>query len=248
MVARLEPLLSIIVPVYNESDTIGAVLRRLLTIDLPIPREIIAVNDGSRDGTAAALDAVASTSSLITAIHQPQNGGKGKALRTALARTKGTIVAIQDADLELDPAQLADLVMPILHGKADAVYGSRFMRGASHVPLVTRFGNASLTMLTNVLYGAALTDMETCYKVMRGELARSLPLTADRFDIEPEITVQLLRSGARVVEMPVQFSPRSKAAGKKLRWRDGWHAVRLLMRHRFGSAPQLRATRSRLDG
>ena len=120
--ARLEPLLSIIVPVYNEGATIGAVLERLLAIDLPIPREIIAVNDGSRDGTAAALDVAAAGSPLITAIHQERNGGKGKAVRTALARTNGTIVAIQDADLELDPAQLADLVQPLLRGEADVVY------------------------------------------------------------------------------------------------------------------------------
>lgn len=231
--ARLEPLLSIIVPVYNESTTIGAVLDRLLSIDLPIPREIIAVNDGSRDGTAAALDAVAGRSPLITAIHLEQNGGKGLALRTALARTKGSIVAIQDADLELDPAQLAALVAPLLRGEADAVYGSRFMKGASHVPLMTRLGNAFLTTLTNVLYGSSLTDMETCYKIMRGDLARSLRLTANRFDIEPEITVMLLKSGARVVELPVTFSPRSRAAGKKIRWRDGWHAIDLLLRHRL---------------
>jgi glycosyltransferase involved in cell wall biosynthesis len=233
MSARLDPLLSIIVPVYNEESTIGAVLDRLLTIDLPLSREIIAVNDGSRDGTAGALDAAAAKSPLITAIHLPRNGGKGLALRTGLARTRGTIVAIQDADLELDPAQLSALVEPLMQGDADAVYGSRFMHGASHVPLMTRIGNQGLTALTNVLYGASLTDMETCYKIMRGELARSLPLTADRFDIEPEITVKLLKSGARIVERPVIFSPRSRAAGKKIRWRDGWHAVRLLVANRF---------------
>jgi glycosyltransferase involved in cell wall biosynthesis len=231
--ARLEPLLSIIVPVYNESATIGAVLERLLSIDLPIAREIIAVNDGSRDGTAAALDAAARLSPLITAIHLEQNGGKGVALRTGLARTTGTVIAIQDADLELDPAQLADLLHPVLNNDADAVYGSRFMRGAAHVPMMTRFGNAFLTRLTNVLYGTALTDMETCYKIMRGDLARRLPLTASRFDIEPEITVMLLERGARIVELPVTFSPRTRDAGKKIRWRDGWHAIVMLVGHRF---------------
>jgi glycosyltransferase involved in cell wall biosynthesis len=229
----LEPLLSIIVPVYNESATIGAVLERLLSIDLPVAREIIAINDGSSDGTAAALDAAARTSPLITAIHLEHNGGKGLALRTALARTVGTIVAVQDADLELDPAQLATLVMPVLRDEADVVYGSRFMRGSSHVPLMTRFGNALLTQLTNVLYGSSLTDMETCYKIMRGDLARGLRLTADRFEIEPEITVLLLKSRARIVELPVSFSPRSRAAGKKIRWRDGWSALGILLRHRF---------------
>ncbi|HUR33116.1 MAG TPA: glycosyltransferase family 2 protein [Vicinamibacterales bacterium] len=229
----MEPLLSIIVPVYNERATIGAVLDRLLSIELPVAREIIAVNDGSRDGTAAELDGAARRSPLVTVVHLAQNGGKGLALRTGLARTRGSIVAIQDADLELDPAQLGALVGPVLRDDADAVYGSRFMRGASHVPFMTRFGNASLTMLTNVLYGSALTDMETCYKIMRGDLARSLPLTANRFEIEPEITVMLLRRGARIIELPVTFSPRSRAAGKKIRWRDGWHAVDILLRHRF---------------
>jgi len=233
MVVRLEPLLSIIVPVYNERATIGAVLERLLSIDLPIAREIIAVNDGSGDGTAAELDAAAARSPLITAVHLEQNGGKGLAVRTGLARTKGTIVAIQDADLELDPAQLAALVEPLLRDEADVVYGSRFMHGSSHVPFMTRIGNRSLTMLTNALYRSSLTDMETCYKIMRGDLARSLPLTANRFDIEPEITVQLIKSGARIRELPVVFSPRSRAAGKKIRWRDGWHAVRLLVSQRF---------------
>jgi glycosyltransferase involved in cell wall biosynthesis len=229
----LNPLLSIIVPVFNESATIGAVLDRLLTIDLPVPREIIVVNDGSRDGTAAALDTAAGASGLITAIHLERNGGKGLALRRGLARSSGTIVAIQDADLELDPQQIGGLLDPILRGDADAVYGSRFMHGAAHVPLMTRIGNASLTWLTNALYGSALTDMETCYKIMRGDLARGLPLTADRFEIEPEITVMLLASGARIVERPVVFAPRSKAAGKKIRWRDGWHAASLLVHHRI---------------
>ena len=229
----MEPLLSVIVPVYNESATIAAVLERLLTIELPLPREIIAVNDGSKDGTAAALDAAAAMSPLISVIHHERNGGKGMALRTGLRRTNGSIVAIQDADLELDPAQLAGLVAPVLRGDADAVYGSRFMHEAPHVPLMTRFGNATLTQLTNLLYGSSLTDMETCYKIMRGDLARSLPLVSNRFEIEPEITVQLLKRGARIVELPVTFSPRSKAAGKKIRWRDGWHAVDILVRHKF---------------
>jgi len=232
MNARLEPLLSIIVPVYNERTTIRPVIDRLLSIDLPLAREIIAVNDGSRDGTASELDAAARGNPSVTVVHLEQNGGKGVALRTGLARTRGSIVAIQDADLELDPAQLATLVGPVLHGEADVVYGSRFTHGSAHVPFMTRFGNATLTMLTNVLYGSSLTDMETCYKVMRGDLARSLTLTASRFEIEPEITVNLLNRGVRIVELPVTFSPRSRAAGKKIRWRDGLAAVDVLVRHR----------------
>jgi glycosyltransferase involved in cell wall biosynthesis len=230
----LEPLLSIIVPVYNEEATISAVLTRLLTIELPVAREIVAVNDGSRDGTAAMLDAAALANPLVRVIHLERNGGKGLALRTGLAHAAGTIVAIQDADLELDPVQLGALVQPVLRGEADAVYGSRFMRGASHVPVTTRLGNATVTLLTNVLYGTKLTDMETCYKIMRGDLARGLKLQANGFEIEPEITVMLLRKRARIVELPVSFSPRSRAAGKKIRWRDGWHAIEMLLRHRIG--------------
>jgi glycosyltransferase involved in cell wall biosynthesis len=228
----LPGLLSIIVPVYNESATIGAVIDRLLTIDLPLDREIIVVNDGSTDGTRGVLDAVAPRLAALTVVHLPANRGKGHAVRVGLARTRGTITAIQDADLELDPAQLKDLVQPVLDGQADAVYGSRFLVPSFKVPLVTRIGNKTLTWMTNVLFGQSLTDMETCYKIIRGDIARSLELKADRFDIEPEITVALLRRGHRIVERPVTFSPRSRAAGKKMRWRDGIEAIRMLWRHR----------------
>ena len=227
--------LSIVVPVYNERETVVAVLDRLRTIQLPIPREIIVVNDGSSDGTREALDAVANPDGTLTIIHLPKNRGKGFAVRTGLEKSTGTITAIQDADLELDPAQLAALIVPILEGRADTVYGSRFLGPqAAAIPLVTKVGNLFLTWVTNALFGQRLTDMETCYKVMRGDLARSLTLTADRFDIEPEITAQLCRRGRQILELPVRFSPRAKSAGKKIRWHDGIHAVRVLLRQRFG--------------
>ncbi len=225
-------LLSIIVPVYNESATIAAVIDRLLTVDLPLDREIIVVNDGSRDGTRAVLDSLPPRDG-ITIVHLPENRGKGFAVRTGLARSRGTITAIQDADLELDPAQLADLVLPILQGAAVAVYGSRVLAGSTGVPFITRAANFGLTWLTNLLYGQSLTDMETCYKIISGDVARGLTLTANRFDIEPEITVGLLNAGHRIVEQPVRFSPRSKAAGKKMRWRDGLQAVGRLVRGRL---------------
>jgi glycosyltransferase involved in cell wall biosynthesis len=225
-------LLSIIVPVYNESSTIAAVIERLRTVPLPLDREIIVVNDGSTDGTRAALEALEGIERL-TIVHVSPNRGKGHAVRVGLAQSQGTITAIQDADLELDPSQLAMLVAPILRGDAVVVYGSRFMNRTAPVPFMTRCGNAALTWLTNALYGQSLTDMETCYKIMRGDVARSLTRTADRFDIEPEITAQLLRRGHRIREMPISFSPRSRAAGKKIRWRDGFQAVRVLIRQRF---------------
>jgi glycosyltransferase involved in cell wall biosynthesis len=226
------PLLSIVVPVFNEAATVGAVLERLQTIPLPVAREIVVVNDGSTDGTRAVLDAVAPSAGLRI-VHAASNGGKGRAIRIGLAEARGTILAIQDADLELDPAQLADLVEPILSGRSSVVYGSRFLNGRPAAPSVTVAANRFLTAVTNLLFGGRLTDMETCYKVMTIEVARSLALESDRFDIEPEITAKLLRRGHRIVELPVRFSPRTRQAGKKIGWKDGLHALRVLLRYRL---------------
>lgn len=224
--------ISIIVPVYNERATIAAVIDRLLTIDLPAPREIIVVNDGSRDGTRETLEALSSRSADLAIVHLDENRGKGHAVRRGFAQARGTIVAIQDADLELDSAQIAELVAPILARETDVVYGSRFLRGQPTAPAITIAANRLLTWLTNRLYGSALTDMETCYKIMRRDVAQSLDLQAERFEIEPEITARLLRGGHRIVERPVTFSPRSRAAGKKIGWRDGLMAIRVLVRER----------------
>jgi glycosyltransferase involved in cell wall biosynthesis len=219
--------LSIIVPVYNEAGTSRAVIDRLLAVDLPLPREILIVNDGSTDGTGPVLDTAVCDGLPVTVIHAARNGGKGSAIRQGLSHATGSIVAVHDADLELDPAQLASLVSPVLDGRADVVYGSRFLAGRSSAPLLTFAANRVLTMAANVLYGSALTDMETCYKVMRVEVARSLGLTADRFDIEPQITARLLRRGHRIHELPVRFDPRSRAQGKKIGWRDGVRALQV---------------------
>jgi glycosyltransferase involved in cell wall biosynthesis len=230
--ARVPGLLSIVVPVFNESRTIGAVLDRLLTIPLPLDRQIIVVNDGSSDGTKEVLDA-RPCDERVQITHLPINCGKGRAVRVGLRLSNGSITAIQDADLELDPAQLAELVQPLLDGRADVVYGSRFLSPTSTVPFATRAGNAALTWATNVLYRSALTDMETCYKIMRGDIARSLELTSNRFEIEPEITARLILGGYRIVELPIHFSPRSRQAGKKIRWTDGLDALRVLVTLRF---------------
>jgi glycosyltransferase involved in cell wall biosynthesis len=226
--------LSIIVPVYNEARTVRAVIDRLLTINLPVPREILIIDDGSTDGTGDVLDRAAGDGLAVTVIRLVQNGGKGSAIRAGLARATGTIVAIQDADLELDPAQLASLVQPIVSGNANVVFGSRFLDGTARAPRMTIAGNRMLTAATNLLYGSAITDMETCYKIMRADIARSLRLTANRFDIEPQITARLLRGGHQIHELPVRFAPRSKAEGKKIKWRDGVRALRVLVRERFG--------------
>jgi glycosyltransferase involved in cell wall biosynthesis len=225
--------LSIIVPVYNEARTVRAVIDRLLTIDLPVAREILVIDDGSTDGTGDVLDRAAAEGLAVTVVRMPQNGGKGSAIRAGLTRATGTIVAIQDADLELDPAQLAALIQPIVTGQASVVYGSRFLDGTARAPRMSIAGNRMLTAATNVLYGSAITDMETCYKIMRAEIARSLKLTASRFDIEPQITARLLRSGHHIHELPVRFAPRSKAEGKKIKWRDGIRALQVLIQERF---------------
>jgi len=225
-------LLSIIVPVYNEAATIADVIDRLLTIPLPAPREIIVINDGSRDGTRNVLDGLAGKSSILTILHQDVNQGKGAAVRLGFSRANGTVIAIQDADLELDPVQLGNLVAPILEG-ADVVYGSRFLAGTPVAPALTLVANRTLTWFTNLLFGSSITDMETCYKVMRTSVARSLSLSANRFDIEPEITAELLLGGYRILERPVTFSPRSRGAGKKIRWRDGYIALGTLLRCRM---------------
>ena len=226
-------LLSIIVPVYNEETTVGAVVERLLAIELPVAREIVVVNDGSTDGTRGVLDTLPSHPDVLRIVHAPVNAGKGRAIRIGFEQARGSIVAIQDADLELDPSELAKLVAPILAGEANAVYGSRFLHGTQGAPFLSVAANRFLTGLTNVLYGSRLTDMETCYKVMRLDVARALQLTANRFDIEPEITAKLLRAGHEIVERPVRFEPRSRAQGKKIGWRDGVYAIVVLMRLRL---------------
>ncbi len=228
----MSPLISIVVPVYNEERTVAAVIERLIAIDLPAPREILVVNDGSTDGTRAVLDQIAQRPELRI-IHAEKNGGKGSAIRIGFGKATGTIVAIQDADLELDPAQLAELTQPILDGRTRVVYGSRFLAGRPEAPWLSIFANQVLTGVTNLLFGGRLTDMETCYKLMTRDIARSLNLESNRFDIEPEITAKLLRAGHSILELPIRFEPRSRAQGKKIGWRDGVRAIQVLFKYRF---------------
>ena len=228
----MNPLISIVVPVFNESRTVASVIERLIAIDLPAPREILVVNDGSTDGTREVLDQVLARPELRI-IHAEKNGGKGSAIRIGFAKASGTIVAIQDADLELDPAQLAELVKPILDGRTRVVYGSRFLAGRPDAPWLSIAANQTLTGVTNVLFGGRLTDMETCYKVMAADIAKSLNLESNRFDIEPEITAKLLRAGHSILELPIRFEPRSRAQGKKIGWRDGVRAIQVLLKYRF---------------
>jgi glycosyltransferase involved in cell wall biosynthesis len=233
--ADVPDVLSIIVPVFNEARTVTTVIARLRAVAPPLAREILVVDDGSTDGTLEVLQAMAGTPE-VRLVHVPRNAGKGSAIREGLAHAGGTIIAIQDADLELDPQQLGRLVVPILDGETDVVYGSRFLDGSSSAPWKTVAANRFLTALTNLLYGASLTDMETCYKIMRTDVARSLALESNRFEIEPEITAKLLRCGHTIKELPVQYIARSRARGKKIGWRDGLRAMVVLAKYRFAPA------------
>jgi glycosyltransferase involved in cell wall biosynthesis len=221
--------LSVLVPVYNEQNTIELILDQVRAV--PVPKEVICVDDRSTDGTPAILDRLAGEGLIDRVIHHPVNRGKGAAIRTALAASTGNVVIVQDADLEYDPADWPALLDPIIEGQADAVFGSRFMGGPHRVLYFWHsVGNAGLTMLSNMFTNLNLTDMETCYKAVRGDLARSLRLTSDRFGFEPEITARLARSNARIYEVPISYSGRTYAEGKKIGWKDGaaavWHIVK----------------------
>ena len=222
--------LSIIIPVYNEAATIDEVVRRVRALKLRL--EVIAVNDASTDGSGAALDRLATAGLLDRVIHQPENRGKGAALRAGFAATTGDVVVVQDADLEYDPNDLPALLEPLRLGKADAVYGSRFQGGPRRVLFFWHsVGNTFLTLMSNVFTNLNLTDMETCYKLVRRELLQRLPLTSDRFGFEVEITARLSQVGARIWEMPISYSGRTYAEGKKITWRDGLAALFHILRY-----------------
>jgi glycosyltransferase involved in cell wall biosynthesis len=223
--------LSVLIPVYNEEHTIELIIDQVHAV--PVRKEVICVNDMSTDGTRAVLERLAAKGRIDQLIHHPVNRGKGAAIRTALAASTGNVVIVQDADLEYDPADWPALLEPIVEGQADAVFGSRFLGGPHRVLYFWHsVGNAGLTMFSNMLTNLNLTDMETCYKAMRGDLARSLvpSLRADRFGFEPEITARLARANARIFEVPISYSGRTYAEGKKIGWRDGvaafWHITK----------------------
>ena len=213
-----------VIPVYNERTTLLPLLQRVREVD--IPKEIVLVDDGSTDGTRDLLSELEGEQDLHVVLH-PENRGKGAAVRTGFTHAKGDIVVIQDADLEYDPAEFPRLIAPILAGKADAVYGSRFLGGGAHRVLYYwhRVGNGLLTILSNFATDLNLTDMETCYKAVRRELLQSLVLTQERFGIEPELTAKLARAGARIYEVPISYDGRTYAEGKKIGWRDGVKAL-----------------------
>ncbi len=225
-----EPIrLSVLITAYNEERTLAAVVDRVRAVPLDI--EIIAVNDGSSDGTGAAIDRLRDEGKIDIALHHSRNRGKGAALRTAIEAASGDVIVVQDADLEYDPQEFVRLLQPITRDQADAVFGSRFLGGDHRVLYFWHsVGNRLLTLLSNMLSNLNLSDMETGYKMVRGPLLKSLVLTSDRFGFEPEVTARLAQARARVWEIGISYSGRTYAEGKKIGWRDGaaavWHILR----------------------
>jgi glycosyltransferase involved in cell wall biosynthesis len=224
-------LISVIIPVYNEKSTIEEVIRTVAGIDLPFEKEIIVVDDGSTDGTAEVLQF--NETRIARLYTSPVNVGKGAAVRIGLKFAKGDILLIQDADLETDPNEFKNLLQPIFDGRTQVVYGSRFKKKNPNVPQLRRFANYFLTTFSNILYGSRLTDMETAYKVFTAEVARKLNLSANRFEIEPEITARICRSGYKIIEVPISYKPRTKLEGKKINWKDGIRACWMLIKCRL---------------
>jgi glycosyltransferase involved in cell wall biosynthesis len=225
--------LSIVVPVYNERNTLVEILRRMRGVELPdsIEREIIVVDDGSDDGTRDVLKQLGD--STVRVILHDRNQGKGAAVRTGYANATGEYVLVQDADLEYDPEDWPRLLSPVLRGRARVVYGSRFTGERRNMMFLHWIGNRFLSLLTNVLYNTTLSDMETCYKLVDRNLLTELSLASNHFDIEPEITAKILKRGVRIYEVPISYAGREFDEGKKITWHDGFAALWTLVKFRF---------------
>jgi glycosyltransferase involved in cell wall biosynthesis len=225
-----DPLLSVVMPCYNERETIEEIIRRVKAV--PIRTELIVVDDGSKDGTRDILTALAQEIDFKL-VFQPANAGKGAALRRGFQEVTGDLMVIQDADLEYSPEEFPELIELICDGRADVVYGSRFL-GRHRVFMFSHYlGNRIVTLITNVLYNTMLTDMETCYKVMRTEVLRSMTLDSNGFGIEPEMTAKIFKRNYRVYEVPITYDGRGYEEGKKITWRDGFVALWVLLKYRF---------------
>jgi glycosyltransferase involved in cell wall biosynthesis len=225
-----DPVLSVVMPVFNERATIDEIIRRVLAVDLRI--QLIVIDDCSTDGTSAMLDELQRELGFLL-LRQAANAGKGAALRRGFTAVTGDLMIIQDADLEYSPEEYPQLIELIREGRADVVYGSRFL-GRHRVFLFSHYlGNRLLTLATNVLYNTMLTDMETCYKAMRVDVLRSMTLSSNGFGIEPEITAKVFKKGYRVYEIPITYDGRGYQEGKKITWRDGLVALWVLLKYRF---------------
>jgi glycosyltransferase involved in cell wall biosynthesis len=242
--------LSVIIPVYNERNTLEEIIHRVRAVDLTInadgenkllpgpitlEREIVIIDDGSTDGTRDILDRWrAAPEPDLRIIYHERNGGKGAALRTGFQEARGDLIIIQDADLEYDPRDYVKLLEPLLEGRAPVVYGSRFMGGPrAAMSLSHTLGNKLLTIFTNILFGTSLSDMETCYKCFRRDVIQGMPLHSRRFEIEPELTAKILKRGYSIFEVPISYNGRAFHEGKKISWQDGFSAVWTLTKYRF---------------
>jgi glycosyltransferase involved in cell wall biosynthesis len=221
--------LSVLIPVYNEKNSIQEILSRVQKI--PIEKEIIVIDDCSTDGTRELLPSLKEKGVAI--VYHEQNEGKGAAIRTGIGHASGDYLIIQDADLEYDPIDYFKLLPLVIEGKAKVVYGSRFKGKGKFSTLSHYLGNKLLTWVTNLLYGVALTDMETCYKLIPTALVKSLALKANRFDFEPEITAKILKRGYKITEVPISYQGRAFHEGKKISWKDAFAAIRALIKYRF---------------
>ena len=223
--------LSVIVPVFNERNTVAEIVRRMRSVELPIEREIVIVDDGSEDGTRDVLTQLGD--STVRVVKHAVNRGKGAAIRTGLEHATGDVVLVQDADLEYDPEDWPKLLAPVLKGRASVVYGSRFTGERRNMLFLHWVGNRFLSLVTNALYNSTLSDMETCYKLFERDVLNGIQLQAERFDFEPEFTAKILRRGTRIYEVPISYAGREPHEGKKITWRDGVTALWTLVKYRF---------------
>jgi len=224
--------LSIVMPVFNERNTIKEILRRVRQVDLgDLEREIVIVDDGSSDGTRDILSMEEDSGTRV--IFHQENRGKGAAVRTGFAAASGDLIVIQDADLEYDPEDYPKLIEPVLKGKAQVVYGSRFTGPRKNMLFWHFVGNRFLALMTNILYNTTLSDMETCYKLFTREALQGIELNSDHFEIEPEMTAKILKKKIRIFEVPISYAGREMEEGKKITWRDGIPALWTLIKYRF---------------